>query len=519
MSQGDSIKDPNADRSDLANAHPERTAGELRERAARGVFWTALGNWGTQLSAFLVFALLSHLLEPRGFGLVALASVFVGLIQVIASQGMLDAIVQREEVDPEHLDSAFWLSVGFSATLAAALAGGAYPLAHGLDEPQLAPVLAVLGLGLPIASAGLVQRAILLRRLAFRDLTLRMLAASLVGGVCGVGAALAGLGVWSLVVQNLTNITAGTLIVWRVTNWRPRFRFSRRHFRDLFAFGANVVGFRVINYFNRRADDLLIGAFLGPVALGLYSVAYRVLILVLEVTSSLIDAVAFPVFSRIQREQDRLRNAYYSASSFAALMIFPAFIGLMVTAPQIVEVIFGSKWKGSVPVMRVLALFGIVQALSYFTTTMLVSLGKPQWRIGIVALTAVLNVTGFLITVRHGIVAVAVSLTVVGYLTAPISFWALNRLVAVSWRAYLARVRGPAIAAGAMAAILIGLQRPLSSAPPSVALVLLVGAGLLTYVALVYLLDRSLATQAYAMVRKLVPLRRWTVTEKSDETS
>ena len=235
----------------------------LRTRAAKGVFWTATGAWGRQLALFVVITIQTRLLDPTDFGLVAFAAVFVGFTHVIADEGLADALVQRKELERAHLDATFWTTFAFAVVLTVILAALAVPIAALLGD-ELAPVLVVLSLSIPIASTSLVQRALLTRELKFRSLALRSLVGITVGGICGVIAAFAGLGVWSLVIQNLAGVTAGTLVLWRVTDFRPRLTFSYSHCRELLGFGSNVVGFRLLIYFTRWADDLLIGAFLGP---------------------------------------------------------------------------------------------------------------------------------------------------------------------------------------------------------------------------------------------------------------
>ena len=137
----------------------------LRRRAAKGVFWTAASNWGNELTRLLVFVILARVLDPKDFGLVAFALVFIGMTQVVADQGMADALVQRKDLDPAHFDSAFWMNVAFGIFLAAILAGLAIPISRAVGEPRLAPVVAVLALSIPISSLNLVQRALMTREL------------------------------------------------------------------------------------------------------------------------------------------------------------------------------------------------------------------------------------------------------------------------------------------------------------------------------------------------------------------
>ena len=482
-------------------------APDLRGRVASGVFWTATSNWGNELARLAVFVVLSRLLEPKDFGLVALALVFIGFTQVIADQGLADALVQRKRLDPAHLDSAFWMSMGFGVLLAILLAASALPVGLLLDQEALGPVLIALALGIPINSASLVQRAGLTRDLAFRSLALRTLISISVGGACAVGAAAAGFGVWALVVQHLVTPLVGVIVLWSVSDWRPRMRFSVAHFRQLFGFGISVVGFRLLNYFTRRSDELFIGSFLGPAALGFYTVAHRMLRLLFQVTSSLVDRVAFPVYSRLQDDPPRVCRAFYKSTSFTALIAFPAFAGFLVMAPEIVETLFGPKWADSVPVMQLLALLGLIQVLTYLNSIMVKALGKPSWQLAIVAVTAALKIGAFLVAVRYGIVGVAVAAVCVGYAVAPLWYSAVKRLAPISFSAYLAHLRGPLAATAVMAAVLLGLRSVIGDTDAAVSLVVASGVGAIVYVATVRMVAAPLAREGLELIRRALPGR------------
>lgn len=480
----------------------------LRTRAVRGVAWTAMSNWGDQLARLLVFAILSRLLDPEAFGLVALAWVFIGLVDVVAEQGLVDALVQRRHVTKVDLDTAFWMTVGLGVVLMVLMAALAVPIATALDDESLAPVLVALALVIPIGSLSHVQRAILRRDLAFRSLALRTLVGVAVGSVVGVGAALLGFGVWSLVAQRVVSQLTGTVVLWRVTPWRPGLSVDRAEARRLFGFGKHVVGFRLLNFYNSNVDNFLVGAVLGPVALGFYTVGYRILRMVIQLTSNLIDSVAYPLYARLQDEPDRFRRAYYKSSGFAALVAFPAFTLLLVLAPEIVSVLFGPKWSESVPVMQVLSILGLVRSINYANSSSTTALGKPSWRVVIVAFTSVLNTVAFLIAVEYaGIVAVALAATIVGLVVTPISFWALHRLAPFSVRTYLKLIGGPAVASGALALAVVGLQQLLPGDHQVIALAVLSAAGLLVYAVTVHVVSRPLAREGVQLLRLVLPRR------------
>jgi len=480
----------------------------LRTRAAKGVFWTATGAWGRQLALFVVITIQTRLLDPTDFGLVAFAAVFVGFTHVIADEGLADALVQRKELERAHLDATFWTTFAFAVVLTVILAALAVPIAALLGDEELAPVLVVLSLSIPIASTSLVQRAILTRELKFRSLALRSLLGITVGGICGVIAAFAGLGVWSLVIQNLAGVTAGTLVLWRVTDFRPRLTFSYSHCRELLGFGSSVVGFRLLIYFTRWADDLLIGAFLGPAALGFYTVGSRMLRMLIQVTSSLIDRVSFPLYSRLQDQPARLKAAFYKSTAFASLIAFPVFLATAVLAPEVVDLFFGPKWADSIPVMQILAFFGLIQVLTYLNGTTIKALGKPSWLVVIVGITAGLKVGAFLVAVQYGLIAVAVAATLVGWIVAPLYYWGVKRLVDVSLSEYWRSLQVPIIGSILSAVAMLGARYLLEDARPLVVLPVAGAVGVAVYYVTVRLLAPPLAAEVRDLVSRGVPSRR-----------
>lgn len=479
----------------------------LRKQAARGVFWSAARNWGYQISSLVVFAVLSRLLTPEAFGLVALATLFIEFTKLITEQGMADALVQRKNLEPEHLDTAFWVSLGFGTGLTIIMASTSGLVANLVNEPDVAPILAWLSLRLAISGLSNVQMALLARELRFATLTLRTLSAVVVGGIVGVSAALAGAGVWSLVAQALTMEVVGVVALWTASDWRPRARFSRERFKELFVFGANVVGFRVLRFANRRVDNLMIGTFLGATALGFYVVGYRLLNLIINMTTSVIGSVAFPVFSKIQENRGRVRSAYYRSIRLTALASFPAFAGVIAIAPEATRLLFGNQWDASIPVMRVLALAGLVQSILFVDSTVIKSLGKPSWRVAIMGGTTVALVLAFAIAVQFGIVQVAIAMVVVTYATAPVWLYASNRLIGLRAGTYLRQVWAPMLSATVMAGVVFATKLLVADLSLLWRVAIAVAVGVATYGALLWITAKPAAKEAWELFRMSLPGR------------
>ena len=187
---------------------------DIRKKTTTAVIWSAAQGWGGQLIAFVVYALLARYLEPRDFGLVAMAGVFIAFTQVFVDQGLSIAIVQRDELTASHLDTAFWTNIGAGLGLAALCAILAKFIGALYQQPELVPVLQVLSLVLLINSFCSVQSSLLRRRLEYKPLATATLSGTLSGGIVGVGMAISGYGIWSLVGQQLTARSVQLIMLW-----------------------------------------------------------------------------------------------------------------------------------------------------------------------------------------------------------------------------------------------------------------------------------------------------------------
>jgi PST family polysaccharide transporter len=481
----------------------------LRQQAVKGIFWSAIQKFGNQAISFVVFFCLARLLEPEAFGLIALASVFLAFVQIFLNQGFAEAIVQRKDLEPEHLDTAFWVSLIISLFLTLISVSVADIVAQAFHQPELAPIIRWLSLGFLLSAFNSVQQAIFRRNLAFKALAARSLVASFAGGVVGVVMAFLGFGVWSLVGQQLTNNIAGILVLWWASDWKPGFKVSQQHFHELFHFGINILGFNLLNFFNRRSDDFLIGYFLGLTALGYYTIAYRLLLLMTNLLTNTMAQVALPTFSRLQTQPEKMRQAFYLATQLSSLVAFPAFLGMAILAPELVPVVFGENWLPSIPVMQVLALIGTLHAIEYFNQSVILAMGQPAWRFKINAVNAIGNVIAFIIVVRWGILAVAAAYVIRGYLFLPLPLWAIHQLIQINFKTYWSQFIAPFISSVTMVAVIIAIKIYLGdhlSLPGLIAMS--TGVGIIIYSIMIRLTAPKLSQQVLELLTSLIPRRK-----------
>ena len=219
---------------------------------------------------------------------------------------------------------------------------------------------------------------------------------------------------------------------------------------------------------------MLIGYFLGPVALGYYSIAYRLLLIMIKLLTTVTTQVALPAFSRMQKDLKRMRKTFYKVTQYTSLISFPAFIGMAVLAPELVQTLFGEEWMPSVSVMRILAFSGILQSVYQFNGTILLSMGKPSWSLGLQCLGMIRNITVFLLLVKWGIVAVAAGFVIGGYLFSPLPLFLIKKIIHIDLVKYASQFLAPITSSVIMAGALFIMKPTVSDWISNNTLILLI---------------------------------------------
>lgn len=480
----------------------------LQRRVARGLTWTVTELWGRQALNFVVFIVLARLLTPADFGLVALAGIFVALAQVLVDQGLGDALIQRREITRSHIDTGFWVALLTGAALTLIGIGSAGLIATLFSEPALAPILQVLSLTFVLSAFSSIQVALLRRELAFRTLALRTLAGALGGGVIGIVMALAGMGAWALVGQLVGSVTLSTVMLWKVSPWRPGRQVSWVRFRELFSFGLNIVGSDLLSFLSRYSDNFLIGMFLGAVPLGLYAVGYRLLEVSQSILVNVARKIAFPAFSRLQVDRDRMVRAHLRLTRVSSLTIMPAYVGLAIIAPELTVLVFGRQWSDSGLVASILLLSGPVLSIRTFNMSLLTATGHPEVSFRFRLITTVTNVVGFTIAVSFGIYAVAAAFTVGAYVLVPLNLYWTEKYAAVPTRTYLSQLLRIAIATTLMASAVVAVKLMMGHAHHLPLVAAETATGVLVFLVTLRLLEPQLLREAFDFGKETIPGRR-----------
>jgi O-antigen/teichoic acid export membrane protein len=485
-----------------------------RGTLASSLRWAFVMNWGQRGIATAATFVLAAILGPHDFGVVAIALIYIQFIQLFLEAGIATAVVQREQLEREHIDSAFWMNIALCLVLAGVSVALSGWWAGVNGTPELSDVIKVLSLLILIDGLVIVQYSLLQREMAFKKLAVRANVAAFAGAALGISLAVAGAGVWSLVAQSLVNELVALVLLWLLSPWRPGFRFSRRHARQLLGFSTSVFVANIGGFVNRRADALLLGVFFGPTAVGLYRLADRFVEILLELTMRPIGAVSLPLFSRLQSDRAGLRDAVGSCLRTTILVSVPPLLVLAACSDQIVRVL-GEKWEAAGDPLKLLSVVGIAKALVFFTGPLLFAVSRARFRAVMLWSMAVVSalvaaVTGAALTgasIENQVLGMSLTRAALFVLVfIPVNWIIVARISGLGLRAVLPSLPGPLTAgAGAFLAV-TGLEAAgvLDGLGPVLALLVSGTVAVSVAAALLVLIDRQVRQRAVGLLGRVL---------------
>ncbi|OQW92459.1 MAG: colanic acid exporter [Thiotrichaceae bacterium IS1] len=475
----------------------------LKTQTLAGLKWSSLSQFGRQGMQLLTTIILARLLSPTDFGLVAMAMVVIGFVNIFNDLGLSAAVIQQKNPSSALLHSIFWVNVAFGTLVMLILFLSATWIGHFYQEPQVIPLLQILSLTFVISGLSTLPQALLQRQLAFQQLAKLEIGATLFASGVGISLAVTGHGALSLVYQTLAGAALTTLLLWNASHWRPQWIFDWAAVKMVSRYSLNLTGYSIFNYFIRNADNLLIGRYLGAQELGYYNLAYRILLYPLATISGVIGRVMFPTYAQIQEDDARFRRAYLQVASSIALITFPMMLGFIVLAEPFILTMFGTQWSPVILLVMILAPLGLVQSIGTTVGAIYLAKGRTDWMFKWGIGTGILAMTAFVIGLHWGIIGVAVayailSLFILAYPNFAIPFKLINLRVNELWLV----IRLPLLSSLLMALTMRGLQFILpAEMSTGWELVILVPVGCVTYLLYSFLVNQAQLLEVYTILK------------------
>jgi len=419
--------------------------------------WAAISQLSRVGMQFAGMMLLSRLLAPGDFGVMAMALVAINLAYLLRDMGTAAAIVQRRELDDRTIGAVYGLNLIVGTGLAVIVFAASAGIGHFFRSNGLPAVLALLSLVFPIGASSAVFQSLHERASNFRLLARIEITSGLCGLLTAVALAWHGAGVICLAAQSLVTVSVSAVQLWRARTWTPS-GFELDGIRSIVHYSGNLTLFNLINYFARNADSLIIGRMLGPIALGVYSQAYRVMLFPVQNLTFIATRALFPVISGLQDHREQARDVYVKTVMLIVGLTGPLMGGVWVVRSEFVNVVFGSNWTAVVPILAWLAPVGFIQSIVSTTGTVFMAFGRTKrlMHLGIVA--TVLQVGAFVIGASHDVVRVAELYCFANLINFAIAMHATMRQFDSGLSVLLSRI-GPALGCTAIALAAAGLVR------------------------------------------------------------
>ncbi|QMV72020.1 lipopolysaccharide biosynthesis protein [Comamonas piscis] len=370
--------------------------------------WLLTGRAVQIAVQFIGIATLARLIAPAEFGLLALASVVTAFLQLFTDMGTASALIQRRDLENRHINAVFWFNVAIGFLLAGLLAATSPALAEWLGNERAAPVLLALSASFPLTTLVAAHAALLERESKFRELTLYTTISSVFGLAVAISLAVKGAGVFALVFQSLATASAQAIMLWRASRWRPG-RPSMNGLRELIPFSGNLFLFNIVNYIHRNSDTIIIGRIFSQQDLGLYNIAYRILLFPLQNFTFAVNRALLPAYSRNQDEVTTLAAHYVSTLRGIALITAPLMAAIWATREPLIELLLGSAWARSSDVIQWLAPVGFLQSVVSTSGSVLLSRGKSSTLRTLGLVGAPFLTASFIVGIPWGIEGIAAS--------------------------------------------------------------------------------------------------------------
>lgn len=481
--------------------------GSLRRSVGRGAVATALSQGAqvaTQVASVLV---LSRLLAPGDFGLVAMIAPVVGLLGMLQDFGLVQATVQKPGLKREEVNFLFWVNVAASAVLALALVAIAPLVAAFYGEPRVGPLTAAMALPLILGALGAQHLALLNRRMEFGRIALVAVTGAVGTLAVAIAWALASPSFWALFAGTLAGASLSTALAWGFSRWRPGLPRGAEGARGLLGFGAGITGFNFANFFARNLDNVLIGRVWGEAQLGFYDRAYKLLLFPLSQIANPLSRVMIPALSRMTEEPDRYRHAFLRVLNLSLLVSLPGVAFATAMADPLIPFMLGEQWQPSAPIFMALGFAGLMQPLNNPTGWLFISQGRSTDFMVWGVVTAGFAVTAFVAGLPWGALGVAVAYAVSEYLKTPFLWTYVSRRGPVR-TAHALRACGPAVIAAHLALLIVFLAHDRLAAEGVVGLVAAFVLSYLAFAAVLILFAPGRATLREAAGLVAGPLSR-----------
>lgn len=369
--------------------------------------------WGNVLN-LVVMAFLARILSRADFGLLAISSVFLGIINTVATSGIADYIVYYDGDDrQQRINAAFWLNLLLTMAVVVIIVVVGPFWAAFYNDGRIYTLLLLLAIPFFFEMCSTIPKAILRKDLDYKAIVFYSGISMTLISIGKLISAWAGLGMYSLVIPQAA-ISPFLMVAFFIkTRWRPLRNLGHKYFLDIFGYTKHIIGGRVLTRLVNDGDNLIVGKFVGMDGLGIYALAFQLANLVTTNLVFLVNDIFLPLFSKVKGDVDRLKQLYSRMIQFLSFISFPLIAALAVSAEGIVYFIYGVKWMDAVLPFQILCVFALGRSISSPSSSLYSAVGRPDIGFKFNLFFTPLFLAAVYLGSHYGIVGVAISTTLI----------------------------------------------------------------------------------------------------------
>ncbi len=457
-------------------------------RAVKGGAWLFVARIFQQLVALARFVILSHMLDPDDFGLLAVAQLSMLAMSTFTQTGFRAALIQKKGDIRPYLDTVWTIEFFRGIILFGLLYVIAPSVAVLIKSPDATPIVRVIGVCFVIGSLGNIGTVYFRKELQFNKIFVLTFVGQIVSFVVSVWLAYVYRTVWAIVWGRLAMTAVSLLLTYLMHPYRPRLSFDISRAKELWGFGKHMLGTGILKYVCNFGDDWFVGWMLGSEILGFYRRAFELGNMVATEIGNRISTVSFSVYSKLQDKDEKLRGGFFKSLHAVSLIVLPVTGGFIAMGTEFVGVVLGEKWLGMIPALQILCLTGVMRCMQWAPIFM------AKGRVDIITRMATARmlitvVTIYPLTAKWGIVGTSICVLAAGVAVTPIAFYELRKLVGIKFTEIMGLLSYPALATLIMMAS-IYFSKFVLPGVNALNVVCLIGIGAVSYLATVFVFAR-----------------------------
>lgn len=402
-------------------------------KVTSNLIWRLLERFGAQIVTFIVSIVLARLLNPEIYGVVALLTVFITILQVFVDSGLGTALIQKKNADQLDFSTVFYTNLVYCSVLYFLLFLLSPLIADFYNNTDLTAYIRVLGVTILISGVKNVEQAYVSRNMLFKKFFWATLFGTIISAFIGIFLAIKGYGPWALIAQSLTNTAIDTLVLWLIVKWRPTWEFSFTRLKQLYSFGWKLLVSALLETGYNELTQLIIGKKYSSEQLAYYNKGKQLPNLLATNINSSFDSILLPTLSKEQDSRDRIKSLTKKVMKVSVFVIAPMMIGIAAIGDNLILLLLGPKWTNCIFFLRIFCLTYIFWPIHTANLNAIKAMGRSDYFLVLEIIKKIIGVILILVTMWISVEAIAWSILFMSILSQIINSWPNKKLLAYGY--------------------------------------------------------------------------------------